>query len=125
VKTPKAKTKATKNDKESNGDSATRTTSKKKIVPEGDAGSLTGQTLASTGTLRTLDRSTFEQTVLKFGGTFTSKIAEASSIVLGEKPGDKKLEEINGKGYSTITEDEFYDLIGADFAPPAKRAKKE
>ena len=72
-----------------------------------------------------MDRSTFEQTVEKFGGTFTTKFVEATKIVLGEKPGSKKLEEISGKGYQTMTEEEFYGTIGAEYAPAAKKAKKE
>lgn len=72
-----------------------------------------------------MDRSTFEQTVEKYGGTFTTKFAEATKIVLGEKPGPKKLEEISGKGYETMTEEEFFEEIGAVYAPPAKKAKKE
>lgn len=45
--------------------------------------------------------------------------------MLGEKPGPNKLEEISKEGYHTMTEEEFYDRIEAEFAPPAKRAKKE
>ena len=39
--------------------------------------------------------------------------------------GYSPLEEITKEGYSTMTEEEFYDRIGAEFAPPAKRVKKE
>ena len=72
-----------------------------------------------------MDRTTFEQAVDKFGGTFTKKFAESTAIVLGEKPGPNKLEEISKEGYHTMTEEEFYDRIEAEYAPPAKRAKKE
>ena len=72
-----------------------------------------------------MDHATFEQTVEKFGGTFTKKFADSTSIVLGEKPGPTKLEEITKEGYNTMTEEEFYDRIEAEYAPPAKRAKKE
>jgi BRCT domain type II-containing protein len=72
-----------------------------------------------------MDRETFKQAVEKFGGTFTENFANANSIVLGEKPGPKKVEEINDNGYGTISEEHFYGMIGSVFAPPAKRAKKE
>lgn len=72
-----------------------------------------------------MDRTTFEQAVDKFGGTFSKKFAGTTSIVLGEKPGPNKLEEIAKEGYQTMSEEEFYDRIEAEFAPPAKRAKKE
>ena len=72
-----------------------------------------------------MDHATFEQTVEKFGGTFTKQFAGSTLIVLGEKPGPTKLEEITKEGYSTMTEEEFYDRIKAEYAPPAKRAKKE
>jgi len=72
-----------------------------------------------------MDLPTFQQAVEKFGGSYTKKFAEASSIVLGEKPGPKQLEEITNGRYQTMSEEEFHEEIGADFAPPAKRAKKE
>ena len=72
-----------------------------------------------------MDRTTFQQTVDKFGGTFTHKFAEANWIVLGEKPGPKKGEEIANNGYPTKSEEAFYKEIGAEYVPPAKKAKKE
>jgi BRCT domain type II-containing protein len=72
-----------------------------------------------------MDHTTLEQAVDKFGGAYTKKFSEATSIVLGEKPGSKHVEDINKEGYRTMTEEEFYDRIEAEFAPPAKRAKKE
>lgn len=121
----KPKTKAAKTEKSSTGKAATKTNSKKKAVPDGTPNSLIGQKISLTGALRTLDHATFEQTVEKFGGTFTKKFAGSTLIVLGEKPGPTKLEEITKEGYSTMTEEEFYDRIKAEYAPPAKRAKKE
>lgn len=72
-----------------------------------------------------MDHTTLEQAVDKFGGAFSKKFADATWIVLGEKPASTKLEEINKAGYHTMTEEEFYERIEAEFAPPAKRAKKE
>jgi BRCT domain type II-containing protein len=121
----KAKPKTKKTDKEANGEVATKTNSKKKTVPDGQPHSLAGQMVATSGTLRTMDRATFEQTVDKFGGSNVTKFSDATKIVLGEKPGSKRTEEITTGGYHTIDEEEFYEMIGADFAPPAKKAKKE
>lgn len=81
-------------------------------------------TLATSGTLSTLTRETFNETVEKFGGVHTNKFADATSIVLGTNPGTKKLEEIAEKSYDTVTEEDFYNMIGAEYVPPAKKAKK-
>jgi BRCT domain type II-containing protein len=121
----KPKTKTPKTDKEANGEGATKTNSKKKTVPDGQPHSLAGQMVATSGTLRTMDRATFEQTVEKFGGSNVTKFSDATKIVLGDKPGPERTEEITTGGYRTIDEEEFYEMIGADFAPPAKKAKKE
>lgn len=121
----KPKSKAAKTTKDSTGETATKANSRKKSVPNGTPGSLVGEIIAVTGALRTMDHTTLEQAVDKFGGAYTRKFAEATSIVLGEKPGSAKLEEINKEGYHTMSEEEFYGRIEAEFAPPAKRAKKE
>jgi BRCT domain type II-containing protein len=121
----KPKTKTSKTDKEANGEVATKTNSKKKTIPDGELHSLAGHKVATSGTLRTMDRTTFEQTVEKFGGTNVTKFAEATMIIFGDKPGSKKTEEIENGGYTTESEEYFYETIGAVFEPPAKKAKKE
>jgi hypothetical protein len=50
-----------------------------------------------------MDHTTLEQAVDKFGGAYTKKFSEATSIVLGEKPGSKHVEDINKEGYRTMS----------------------
>ena len=121
----KPQTKTPKTTAQSNGETTPKESSKRKAVPDGEANSLAGTTLATSGTLSTLTRESFNETVEKFGGVHTNKFADATSIVLGSNPGPKKLEEIADKSYPTMTEEDFYDLIGADYvAPVSKKAKK-
>jgi BRCT domain type II-containing protein len=121
----KPKTKTPKTDKDVSGEVTTKTNSKKKIIPDGELHSLAGHKVATSGTLRTMDRATFEQAVDKFGGANVTKFADATIIVFGDKPGSKKTEEIENGGYTTVSEEDFYETIGAAFEPPAKKTKKE
>lgn len=70
-----------------------------------------------------MDRKTCENTVNTYGGDFVTKLAESDYVVLGNKPGPKKLEEINEGGLTTMTEDEFFNRIGAVLERPTKKAK--
>lgn len=70
-----------------------------------------------------MDRKTCEQTVTMYGGQFVTKVAESDFVVLGNKPGPKKLEEINDGGLTTMTEEEFFNRIGAVLERPTKKAK--
>lgn len=77
------------------------------------------------GTFEHMDRATCEATAVKFGGTVSKKLDEVNYVVLGTKPGPKKLEEIQNKGVMTMNEAQFVGLIGAHFEePPAKKTKK-
>lgn len=120
----KPQTKAAKTTSQSNGATASKDSTKRKTIPDGEANSLAGMTLATSGTLSTLTRETFNETVEKFGGVHTNKFSDATTIVLGTNPGPKKLEDIAENNYATMTEEDFYDMIGADYVAPAKKAKK-
>lgn len=116
-KVVKEKTNAPKNGAEPN-------TKKHKIVPEGRPGSLTGFSFLFTGTLDGLDRATLEETVATYGGQITKKIDDASFVVIGVKPGPKKLEEIKQKGTKTLTQAEFFEMFGGYYQEsPTKKAK--
>lgn len=72
-----------------------------------------------------MDRKTCEQAVIAHGGHFVTKLSEGNFVVLGMNPGSKKTEEIDNETLTTMTEEEFFDRIGADWVePPAKKAKK-
>lgn len=110
------------------GDAGTQTepkSTKKKQIPQGRANSLDSLTLLFTGTFESMDRATCEATAEKFGANVGKKITDVNYVVLGAKPGAKKLEEISSSGVKTMTEGEFLSMIEAEFEqPPAKKAKK-
>ncbi|KAM0713771.1 hypothetical protein Q7P37_010733 [Cladosporium fusiforme] len=123
--TSKAKTKAPKSGNEAGDNNEAKKKSKKASVPEGRAGSLQGYTLMFSGTFDRMDRNTCEATATKFGAAVSKKIDDVDYVILGTKPGQKKLDEISQKGVKTMKEQEFLDHIGAEFdEPPAKKAKK-
>lgn len=120
TKTPKTP----KTEKDANGESTTKRASTKTTVPDGLTGSLDGLKLVFTGTFTHMDHKTCVAATEKHGGEVVTKLTESDFIVLGTKPGPKKVEEIAKEGLRTMTEEEFYARIGADFEPPAKKAKK-
>lgn len=120
TKTPKTP----KTEKDANGESATKRASTKTTVPDGITGSLDGLKLVFTGTFTHMDHKTCVAATEKHGGEIVTKLTESDFVVLGTKPGPKKVEEITKEGLRTMTEEEFYARIGADFEPPAKKAKK-
>ncbi|KAF2165133.1 hypothetical protein M409DRAFT_56024 [Zasmidium cellare ATCC 36951] len=76
-------------------------------VPEGKADAFKGLKLLFTGTFE-IDRKTCEATAITYGATLAKKLQDADWIVLGTKPGPKKVTEINENGYSTMNEAEFF-----------------
>ena len=67
-----------------------------------------------------------QTTIGKFGGTNTKQMKDADLIVLGTKPGPKKLEEIKENDWITISEEEFMKKIrgeGPIAEPPRKKQK--
>ena len=75
------------------------------------------------------DRPTMEATAIKHGGAIVKKLEETDWIILGKKPGDKKVEEIKAKGLKTMSEDQFVEMVKggaeptASAGPPKKKVK--
>ncbi|KAK4631134.1 hypothetical protein CLAFUW4_03487 [Fulvia fulva] len=98
--------------------------SEKKAIPKGKADSLQGLKASGvrqdgrdyanklqmtfTGTFKSMDRKTCEATAKVYGADIVSdkKLAEADLIVVGERPGTKKVDEIKEKSLKTINEAE-------------------
>jgi NAD-dependent DNA ligase len=118
------KTKTAKKPKAAKAEGAAKKVSKRAAVPEGDAQSLAGKTCMSVGHLHHMDHKTFTQTVVAYGGTPTTKLADVDFLVVGANAG-KKVDEAAVLRVNTMTEEEFFDTIGAYYPdPPAKKAKK-
>jgi BRCT domain type II-containing protein len=71
---------------------------------------LKGLKVLFTGTLD-IDRKTCEATAKKYGAKVISKLEETDYIILGTKPGPKKVETIAQNGLDTISESEFFDML--------------
>ena len=86
-----------------------------------------GYNLLFTGTMD-IDRGTVEATVNQYGGELVKKLEDADFIVLGTKPGPKKVEEIKAKGLKTMSEKQFYEMLKTgeepdEDGPASKKAK--
>lgn len=64
-----------------------------------------------------------QTTAEKYGATITKKLHEADYVIVGTKPGPKKLVEIEEKGIKTMTEKEFLQMIKDGAEPPKKKLK--
>ncbi|ETS85164.1 hypothetical protein PFICI_03189 [Pestalotiopsis fici W106-1] len=64
-----------------------------------------------TGTFQSMDRKTCEQKAKDHGGQLTRKLADADYVVVGDRAGPKKLQEISELGLKTIDEQQFLALI--------------
>ena len=58
-----------------------------------------------------MDRKTCEAAAKKYGAQVINKLEETDYIILGTRPGDKKVKEINEKSLETISEAEFFELL--------------
>ena len=118
------KTKTAKKPKAAKAEGAAKKVSKRTAVPEGDPQSLAGQTYMLAGTLHHMDHKTFTRAVELYGGTHTTKLADANVVVIGANPG-KKVDDVSEKGVTIMDEERFFEAIGAEYPePPAKRVKK-
>jgi BRCT domain type II-containing protein len=82
-----------------------------------------------------LDRKVMEATAIKHGAEIVNKLEDTNWIVLGTRPGAKKVQEIKEKDLNTMSEDQFFEMVkgggeptesaGVEgFAePPKKKAK--
>ena len=97
----------------------------RKVIPDGEADSLDGLKFVFTGTME-VDRPTMEKAAVTYGGELVKKLDEADWIVLGTKPGAKKVDEINEKNLKTMTEAQFLEMLkggGEPQEPPKKKLK--
>ncbi|EME47536.1 hypothetical protein DOTSEDRAFT_41929 [Dothistroma septosporum NZE10] len=92
---------------------AKRGESEKKAIPKGKANALQGLKMIFTGTFKSMDRKTCEATAKVYGADIVSdkKLAEADLIVVGERPGPKKVVEIKEKSLKSINEAEFLEMV--------------
>lgn len=79
-------------------------------IPEGKPDALKGLKLLFTGTFE-IDRKTCEATAQTYGAVLSKKLEDADYIVLGTRPGAKKLQQIQDDGLDTMTEAEFFHLL--------------
>jgi BRCT domain type II-containing protein len=70
-----------------------------------------------------------EATAIMYGGEIVKKLEDTDWIILGTRPGDNKVKEINEKGLKTMSEDDFFEMVkgGGEPAesagPPKKKLK--
>lgn len=84
-----------------------------KEIPEGQPNCLAGLTFVFTGELESLSREEAQTLCKRYGGRVTtSPSSKTSYVVLGSDAGAKKLEVIAKHKITTLTEDEFLELIG-------------
>lgn len=87
---------------------------------EGTPGSLQDLDLLFTGTM-TANRPEMEKAAVACGARIVKKLEDTDYVILGTKPGPKKVEEIEEKKLKTLTEAEFFEMMGAE--PPSKKQK--
>jgi DNA ligase (NAD+) len=75
-------------------------------------GPLSGKTFVVTGTLDTLSREEAEERIRQLGGKATGTVSsETDYLVVGADPGSNKVEAAKKFGTTTLTEEEFKDLL--------------
>lgn len=73
---------------------------------------LTGQSYIVTGTLSGMDRETAEDRLRSLGATVTSSVTKnTTALIVGEKPGQSKLDKAAKYGTRVMNESEFLELI--------------
>ena len=92
-----------------------------KEIPDGKPGSLQGIKLLFTGTFD-MDRNMCNTTAEHYGATIIKKLEDCDYIILGNKAGPKKIEEIQEKGLDTLSEPEFLEMLKTG-VPEEKRAQ--
>ena len=65
----------------------------------------------------TLDRKVMEATAIKYGAEIVNKLEDTDWIVMGTRPGDKKVKEIKEKGLKTMLEEDFLEMIKGNGEP--------
>jgi DNA ligase (NAD+) len=76
------------------------------------AGPLQGMGFVITGTLSRLDRDAAADKIRELGGTFQSSVGKTTTyVVVGENPGESKIQKAQKFGTKTLSEDEFLALI--------------
>ena len=101
---------------------ATKTTRKddsRQVIPEGKTKALEGLKVLFTGTFD-IDRKTSEATAVTYGAQVIKKLEDTDYIILGTRPGQKKIDTIEANNLDTITEEEFYDMLKSG-VPKEKR----
>ncbi|PSK42899.1 Replication factor C subunit 1 [Elsinoe australis] len=98
--------------------------------PSGSANSLSGLSFLITGALEGLKRDEGWALIKKHGGEIISKMPTLDHhprpdyIVIGVRPGQKKIDEINASGFSTLNQEGLYEMIETRSGGKAGNAKK-
>ncbi|KAK6438090.1 hypothetical protein LTR95_005709 [Oleoguttula sp. CCFEE 5521] len=98
----------------------------RKTIPQGLPNALGGLTVLFTGTFE-LDRKSCEAAAVKYGATLSKKIADCDYVILGAKPGPKKLVEIEDDNIKTAKESDFLNWVadgGPKYSGPAAKKQK-
>lgn len=84
-------------------------------TPTGASNALSGYSFLVTGTLDCWTRPQVQTLIEQHGGTVEKAFKDnLSYVVLGSKPGQKKLEEIAKTSVTTIDQDELWEMIGTE-----------
>jgi BRCT domain type II-containing protein len=88
--------------------------SSKTEMPRGENGSLKGLKLLFTGTIKTMNREDCEATAIEQGAEIMppENLAECDMVVLGARAKKQQLDAIEEEGMKTITEAEFFEMLG-------------
>ena len=94
-----------------------------KEIPVGAENCLEGLTFVATGDGDSLGREELKSLIQRYGGKFTTSVSgKTSYVVVGEEPGQSKLNKAKEKGVKLVDEDFVLELIRSK---PAKKSKYE
>ncbi|KAJ3371044.1 hypothetical protein HDU91_005634 [Kappamyces sp. JEL0680] len=87
--------------------------------PVGAPDCLLGMSFVFTGELLSMDRTEAQDLVKRYGGKTPSAVSKKTTYcVVGQEPGESKLNKARGLGTKLIDEDAFYELVNS-FGPKA------
>lgn len=85
-----------------------------KPIPVGAPNCLANQTFVFTGELESTPRNEAEDLVKRYGGRVTTSVSgKTTYLVVGNEPGEKKLEKAKGLKVKTLTEDQLFEKISS------------
>ncbi|KAK8156410.1 hypothetical protein BKA80DRAFT_257041 [Phyllosticta citrichinensis] len=95
-------------------------------IPEATKNALKDEVIAFTGTLLLMTRKEAQDLAQAAGATTPSSInKDCTIVVIGSKPGQKKLDQIAKMDIDTVTEAEFLEMVQKGAAAGFKRASED